>query len=185
MKTSNYKTTDTIDVTGIHPELQAAIAKKAKQYKNCTEFSALIPLFSKEIIGSQFEGNECFRLSDRYKETYFAWGINWQVNKAVNHPKELPMPQGLVSVYINCFSMFDEDVYSETNASVNKLATDVECYYYDDLNSSFYFLPEQLEAGLEKINDWYVTTKGSIEGILRQKKIAKLQAEILGLTKVE
>jgi hypothetical protein len=179
------KTTDTIDVTGIHPELQADLANKVKEYKNCTEFAALIPLFSKEIIRSKFEGNQYFRLSDTYKETYFAWGINWQTNKGTNHPKELPMPQGLVNVYINCIHMFGEDVYSETNASVNKLATEVECYYYDRSNSTFYFLPEQLEAGLEKINDWYVTTKGSIEGILKQKKIEKLQAELLGLTKVE
>jgi hypothetical protein len=46
-------------------------------------------------------------------------------------------------------------------------------------------LPEQLEAGLDKINDWYVTNKGSIEGILKQKKIEKLQAELLKLSQVE
>jgi hypothetical protein len=80
--------------------------------------------------------------------------------------------------------MFGDDVYSETNASVDKLAKEIDCYYYDYLNSSFYFLPEQLEAGLDKINDWYVTTKGSIESILKQKKIEKLQAELLGLTEV-
>jgi hypothetical protein len=78
--------------------------------------------------------------------------------------------------------MFGDAVYEETNASINKLATEIECYYYDDLNSSVYFLPDQLEAGLDKINDWYVETKGSIEGILKQKKIARLQAELLGLT---
>jgi hypothetical protein len=176
------KTTDTIDVTGIHPELQADLANKAKEYKKCTEFAALIPLFGERILRGKVEGNEYCQLADRYKATYFAWGINWQVNKAVNHPKELPMPRGLVTVYINCMNMFGDAVYEETNASINKLATEIECYYYDDLNSSVYFLPDQLEAGLDKINDWYVETKGSIEGILKQKKIARLQAELLGLT---
>jgi hypothetical protein len=147
MKTSDYKTTDTIDVSGIHPELQADLIKIAKEYKNCTDFAALIPLFSKSILSNKVEGDYYFRLADTYKATYFAWGINWQTNKAVNLPKELSMPRGL--------------------------------------NNSFYFLPEQLEAGLDKINDWYVMTKGSIEGILKQKKIEKLQAELLGLTKVE
>jgi hypothetical protein len=185
MKTSKYKTTDTIDVTGIHPELQTALVNKAKEYKDCTEFAALIPLFSKSIIRDKNDGNNYYKLADRYKETYFAWGINWQTNKGYNHPKDLPMPRGLINIYINCINMFVEDVYTETNSSINKLATEVDCYYYDGLNSSFYFLPEQLEAGLDKINDWYVTTKGSIEGILKQKKIEKLQAELLGLTKVE
>jgi hypothetical protein len=175
------KTTNTIDVTGIHPELQTALLNKAKEYKNCTEFSALLPLFSKRILRDRVEGNEYCQLDGWYKETYFAWGINWHTTKGGNHPKELPMPQGLVNIYINCSSMFGGDVFSETNASVNKLATEIECYYYDDLNSSFYFLPEQLEDGLDKINDWYVATKGSIEGILKQKKIEKLQAELNGL----
>lgn len=175
------KTTNTIDVTGIHPELQTELMNKAKEYKNCTDFAALIPLFSESILLNKVEGDDYFRLADRYKETYFAWGINWQTNKSCNHPRKLPMPQGLVNVSINCMSMFDDDVYTETNTSINKLATDVACYYYDDLNSSFYFLPEQLEAGLDKINDWYVTTKGSVDGILKQKKIEKLQAELNGL----
>jgi hypothetical protein len=184
MKISDYRTTDTIDVSGIHPELQTTLVNKAKEYKNCTDFAALIPLFSKQILMGKVEGNKYCQLDYTYKETYFAWGINWQTNKAVNHPKELPMPRGLINIYINCMNMFGDAVYKETNASINKLATEVECYY-DDLNSSFYFLPEQLEAGLDKINDWYVMTKGSIEGILKQKKIEKLQAELLGLTKVE
>jgi hypothetical protein len=185
MKTSNYKTTDTIDVTGIHPELQAELVNIAKKYKNCTEFAALIPLFSKRILRDKVEGIEYVQLADRYKETYFAWGINWQTTKGCNHPKELPMPRGLINIYINCMNMFGDAVYEETNDSINKLAIEVDCYYYDALNSSFYFLPEQLEAGLDKINDWYVTTKGSIEGILKQKKIEKLQAELLKLSKVE
>lgn len=178
------KTTDTIDVTGIHPELQADLANKVKEYKNCTEFAALIPLFIKRILRDKVEGVKYVKLANEYKETYFDWGINWQTNKAFNHPEELPMPRGLITVYINCMSMFVEDAYTETNSSINKLATEVECYYYDNFNSSFYFLPEQLEAGLDKINDWYVTTKGSIDDILKQKKIARLQAELLGLTEV-
>jgi hypothetical protein len=185
MKTSNYKTTDTIDVTNIHPELQTALLKIAKEYKNCTDFAALIPLFSKSILSNKVEGNEYCQLAYRYKETYFAWGINWQTNKACNHPKDLPMPRGLINIYINCMYMFGDSVYKETNSSINKLGSEIECYYYDDLNSSFYFLPEQLKAGLDKINNWYVKTKGSIEGILKQEKIEKLQAELLGLTKVE
>jgi hypothetical protein len=179
------KTTDTIDVTGIHPELQVNLIKIANEYKNCTDFAALIPLFSESILLNKVEGDYYFRLADTYKATYFTWGINWQTNKAINHPKELPMPRGLINIYINNLHMFGDAVYEETNASVNKLATEVECYYYDDLNSSFYFLPEQLEAGLDKINDWYVMTKGSIEGILKQKKIEKLQAELLCLTEVK
>jgi hypothetical protein len=176
------KTTHTIDVTGVHPELQAGLVNEAKKYKNCTDFAALIPLFSKKIIQDKACGTDYFKLADRYKDTYFAWGINWQINKGINHPEELPMPRGLINIYINCMSLFNDDVYSETNSSINKLATEVECYYYDRSNSTFYFLPEQLEAGLDKINDWYVTTKGSIEGILKQKKIKKLQAELLKLT---
>jgi hypothetical protein len=175
----------TLYISGIEPTLQDKLVLKAEEYKKCTEFADKIPLFADRIILSEATGEFYFKLADRYKETYFAWGINWQVNKAINHPKKLPMPQGLVNIYINCYHIFGEDVYSETNASVNKLATEIECYYYDDSNSSFYFLPEQLEAGLEKINDWYVTTKGSIDSILKQKKIAKLQAELLNLTEVK
>lgn len=175
------KTTDTIDVTGIHPELQKKLLYSVKEYKDCTEFAALIPLFAKQIIESEATGEEYFRLADRYKQTYFAWGINWQTDKGVNHPESLPMPRGLINIYINCISMFGDDVYCETNKTINELGEVIDCYYYDALNSSFYLLPEQIEAGLELINDWYVKTKGSIDGILKQKKIAKLQAELAGL----
>ena len=176
--------TDTIDVTGIHQELQKKLAHKVQEYKECSEFASLIPLFAKQIIESEATGEDYFQLAGRYKQTYFAWGINWQTNKGVNHPESLPMPRGLINIYINCISMFGDEVYTETNTSINELAKVVDCYYYDDLNSSFYFLPSQLEAGLELINDWYVKTKGSIDGILKQKKIAKLQAELAGLTEV-
>lgn len=178
------KTTDTIDVTDIHPELQEKLVLKAKAYKACTEFSKLIPLFESTIIREKATGDSYYTLADRYKQTYFAWGINWQVTKGVNHPENLPMPRGLINIYINCISMFGYEVYDETNASLNELAKVVNYYYYDESNSYFYFLPEQLEAGLELINDWYVKTKGSIEGIWKQKKIAKLQAELAGLTEV-
>jgi hypothetical protein len=174
--------TDTIDITGISPELQEKLVSKVKNYKACTEFSKLLYLFKSTIIREGITGECYYTLADRYKQTYFAWGINWQVTKGVNHPENLPMPRGLINVYINCFSMFGDEVYNETNASINELAKVVNCYYYDELNSSFYFLPEQLENGLKFINDWYVKTKGSIEGILKQKKIAKLQAELAGLT---
>lgn len=173
--------TETIDVTGIHPELQKKLVSTVKEYKDCTEFAALIPLFAKQIIESEVTGEGYLRLADRYKQTYFAWGINWQTNKGINHPKELSMPRGLINIYINSLSMFGDEVCYETNASLHQLAKVVDCYYYDGLNSSFYFLPEQIEAGLELINDWYVKTKGSIDGILKQKKIAKLQAELAGL----
>jgi hypothetical protein len=185
MKTSNCKITDTIDVTGIHPELQTILVNKAKEYKDCTKFAALIPLFSKQILRDKVDGNNYVQLANIYKDTYFTWGINWQTNKGSNHPKKLPMPRGLINIYINNIHMFGDEVYGETTDSLNNLTKEIECYYYDGLNSSFYFLPEQLEAGLDKINDWYVTTKGSIEGILKQKKIEKLQAELLGLIKVE
>jgi hypothetical protein len=176
--------TDTIDVTDIHPKLQKKLVHLVKEYKDCTEFAALIPLFAKQIIESEVTGERYLQLSDRYKQTYFAWGINWQTNKGPNHPKELSMPRGLINIYINCINMFGDEVYDQTNASINELAKVIDFYYYDDSNSSFYFLPEQIETGLELINDWYVRTKGSIDGILKQKKIEKLQAELAGLTEV-
>ena len=177
-------TTDSLDITGIHPELQADLISIVNEYKEVTEFAELIPLFSDEIISNELTSKSYCKLSDTYKQTYFAWGINWQTDKACNHPENLPMPFGLINIYINCINMFGDKVYTETNTSINELAKVVNCYYYDGLNSSFYFLPSQLEAGLELINDWYVKTKGSIEGILKQKKIAKLQAELAGLTEV-
>lgn len=175
--------TDTIDVTGIHPELLGQLVSKVNEYKEITEFAELIPLFSGKIINDELTGKSYCKLADRYKQTYFAWGINWQTNKAVNHPENLPMPRGLINVYINCMHMFCDEVYDETRASIDELANVVNCYYYDGSNSTFHFLPSQLETGLELINTWYVKTKGSIEGSLKQKKIAKLQAELDSLSK--
>lgn len=178
------KITDTIDVTGIHPELLGQLVSKVKEFKAITEFAELIPLFSGRIVNDELNSKSHCKLADRYKQTYFAWGINWQVSKAINHPENLPMPRGLISIYINCMHMFGDEVYGETNSSINELAKVVDCYYYDGLNSTFYFLPSQLKTGLELINTWYIKTKGSIEGILKQKKIAKLQAELADLAEV-
>lgn len=86
---------------------------------------------------------------------------------------------GLVSVYINCCCLFPDDCYT---AAYNSLRdTNTGAFYIDWLNSTFYFKPSEVEAGLEALHEWYLKMTSQIKDIQQAKRKAELQAELAKL----
>lgn len=167
----------------IHPKLKLKLDATKKEYQKVTAFAKLLPLFSDEIVVYEFTGERCCTLTGRYKSIGFPWGVNWYVNRPTNFPEDEKFHEGLVNVYINCMTLFHEDIYHVAQKELWEAMKDVSCYYTDVLNSTFYFKPDEIEAGLEALNSWYVKVKNSTQDYLKEQKRKQLQAQLQELDK--
>jgi hypothetical protein len=161
----------------IHPKLKLKLDTIKKDYQKVTAFAELLSLFAGRIIDREFTGDRYCELADYYKQIPFNWGINWGVNSPTNFPDD-KYHQGLVNVYINCMSLFHDDVYHIAQKELWEAMKDVPCYYTDVLNSTFYFKPDEIEVGLEALNNWYVKVKDSTQDYLKEQKRKQLQAQL-------
>lgn len=167
----------------IHPKLVEKLKRDKAIYQKVTAFAELLPLFSQHIVAYEFTGERYCNLTDRYKQLGFAWGINWSVNRPTNFPEDEKFHEGLVNVYINCLTLFHEDIYHLAQKELWEAMKDIPCYYTDVLNSTFYFKPDEIEAGLEALNTWYIKVKDSTQEYLKEQKRKQLQAQLQELDK--
>lgn len=167
----------------IHPKLKLKLETSKKEYQKVTAFAKLLPLFSDYIVACEFTGDRYCKLTDRYKSIGFPWGINWYVNRPTNFSEDEKYHEGLVNAYINCMSLFHEDIYHLAQKELWEAMKDVPCYYTDVLNSTFYFKPDEIEAGLEALNNWYIKVKDSTQDYLKEQKRKQLQAQLQELDK--
>lgn len=165
----------------LHPELQKRIEDKIEDYKKVTAFAKKLPVFAREIIDGEYTGGKYCQLRSQYKHVNFSWAIKWNFTRPLNYPEDEPCKIGLVSVYINCFNFFHEDMYSFALAELNKSRENIDSYFYDSSNSTFYFTPEQTEAGLDAIVEWYDKTRDKTEAQLKETKRKRLEAELKAL----
>jgi hypothetical protein len=162
----------------IHPKLVKKLEKFEIEYQQVTAFAKLLPLFADRIIDCEFTGDRYCNLTDRYKLIGFPWGVNWYVNRPTNFPEDEEYHEGLVNVYINCLTLFHDDLYHLAQKELWEAMKDVPCYYTDILNSTFYFKPNEIEVGLEALNAWYIKVKDSTQDYLKEQKRKKLLKEL-------
>jgi len=162
----------------IHPNLVKKLEKFKAEYQQATAFAKLLPLFAERIIECEFTGDRHCRLASNYKQLYFPWDINWCVHRPTNFPEDEQFHEGLVNVYINCFTLFHEDIYHVAQKELWDAMKDIPCYYTDVLNSTFYFKPDEIEVGLEALNNWYIKVKDSTQEYLKEQKRKQLQAQL-------
>jgi hypothetical protein len=167
----------------IHPKLVKKLEKFEAEYQQVTAFAKLLPLFADRIIDCEFTGDRYCELAGRYKQLRFDWGISWGVKRPSNFPEEQEYHEGLVNTYINCMSLFHDDIYHLAQKELWEAMKDVPCYYTDVLNSTFYFKPDEIEVGLEALNNWYVKVKDSTQDYLKEQKRKQLQAQLQELDK--
>lgn len=162
----------------LHPTLQNRLEETRKRYKQVTLFAEKLPVFAEQIISSEYTGDEYCSLARYYKGMYFNWDINWRVHRPANYPENQPCEIGLVDVYINCMSLFHDDVHAFAHSELDKTVGKIKCYFYDDLNSTFYFTPDEVEAGLDAIVEWYNSTKAQVEIVLKEIKRKELERQL-------
>lgn len=165
----------------IHPTLATKLLQQKKNYENITAFAELFPQYSRQILDCEYTGESYCKFTEHHKSLPLNWGVNWRVNPPTNYPEDQldGKPYGLVSVYINVISLFGDSVpYSFGHSSLADVVSDIKVHFYDSWNSTFYFLPEELEEGLNKLNDWYIGTKSKIEPYLKQKRKEELEKQL-------
>lgn len=162
----------------IHPTLQTRLQTTRLKYEKVTAFAELLPLFADGIIAKEYTGDVYHALTNRYKDMYFQWDISWWVNRPTNFPDSRAYESGVVCIYVNNYSMFNDALYSFSNERLYAAMKDVPCYFYDGLNSTWYFKPDELENGLEALNAWYNATKAEGASHLKEMKRKQLQAEL-------
>jgi hypothetical protein len=171
----------------IHPELLEKLNDAEQRYKKATALATRLPLFASRIITNEFTGNDYCTLSDRYKALPLSWGICWNPHSELTNRKQplKPEERGVVQVYINCYSLFPDECYAAAQGSLAELITSIKVFYFDFMNTNFYFKPEEVEAGLEALNDWYVTMRGRVSEIQQAKRKTELLAELAKLENKE
>jgi hypothetical protein len=50
------------------------------------------------------------------------------------------------------------------------------------MNSTFYFLPDECEDGLQKLEAWFVETKSKCDAYLKQKRKEDLERQLKELS---
>jgi hypothetical protein len=162
----------------IHPTLLKKLAETKEKYEKVTAFAEMLPLFAKEIIEREYTSNEYCRLCSWYKQLPLTWGADWRTNRPTNFPEDQPCDLGLVHVYINCCSLFHDDLYSFASKELDEAMKDVPCYFVDHLNSTYYFKPNEVEVGLEALNAWYLKVKETGQQQLNEQKRKRLLKEL-------
>lgn len=141
------------------------------EYENITAFAELLPLFADKIIDGELTSDRHRTLTHRYKQLNLQWGVNWIVHKPTNFPDKEDFQKGLICIYINYCSLFNDDIYDLAHRELCEAVKDMVCYYTDYSNSTFYFKPDEIEAGLELLNRWYINVElKSIEYTNKQKR---------------
>ncbi len=167
----------------IHPKLVKKLEKFEIEYQQVTAFAKLLPLFADRIIDCEFTGDRYCELAQKYQQISFGWGVNWTVHRPTNFPEDANYHEGLINIYINCLSLFHDDVCHIAQKELWEAMKDIACYYTDVLNSTFYFKPDEIEAGLEALNNWYIKVKDSTQDYLKEQKRKQLQAQLQELDK--
>jgi len=163
------------------PLVEKLDAMKAK-YEKVTAFADLLPLFQSRIIADELTGESYARLSDYAGRLYCAWGVNWQTSTPTNYPQEKHSQVGFVNVYINSYSLFGDKLYEFASQKLGEVLPSIEVHFYDALNSNFYFLPHEAEAGLKKLEAWYLDTKAQCDAQLKKMRVEELQRELEALS---
>lgn len=162
----------------MHPRLQLKLASYEQKLQEVDAFAKRLPLFAEQIIANELSP-DCYQsFAHRYKNLPLSWGVNWYVNRPTNLPDEVQDHPSTVNVYINCMSLFHDDVYHMVRTELEERMQTIACYWYDDLNSTWYFLPEQAEHGLNVLSSWYNDMKTQESKMINDLKIKALKKQL-------
>ncbi len=160
--------------------LEELEALKTKMEK-AEAFAEKLPVFAEHILSYKLSGDEdwsCF--GKQYKKIPLHWGIkrgfyksggNRYVN---NYPKNTVYAQHFFCIYINTIDLFNE----HNNFDLHQYIKNVDVFFADECNSTFYVTDEHIHAFLEAMNTWYCDALLKLEKHNLQQKEAKLKKEL-------
>jgi hypothetical protein len=145
--------------------------KKLKEFKEklikAQQFAEKLPCFSDFIIKNIITESPYNQFGFQYKKLIF----NWQPTRSEYQSKtssNITNKEGeygpimLTKIYINTISLFG---YSTTV----KAPSNIECYFFDSINSTYYATDKELEYVLDSLVEWHK------KSLVQHKKDQQLQ----------
>ena len=136
----------------MHPLLQAKLEKLTEIYEQRSLLMKELPEF--EGIIADHHCNEVFSgpLFYRYKGMSLHWGADYR-------------------------EYFGDTGLEPTNYMGTHIQG-INCFHYDNLNTTFYFEPKELIDGLNSLVLWYDTVKSKTDEIKKAKEIARIKEQL-------
>ena len=105
------------------------------------------------------------------------WTLIDGENRPTNYTGPMP-PTYLFRVYINCYSLFD---LSGPQFGLERTVSDLDLFFWDELNTTAYATDDQIGALLEALNHWYVEALPKAQRRHREDQADQLRAKLARL----
>lgn len=165
------------------------IEKYEKELKELRErmyqaeaFAEKVPYFADIILSNKYTMyDEWIQFTQTYKGMSFPWGINRShfssgSNRAItNYPE--PHNIYLWNVYINTLTLYDD----HEKFGLYDIVNDVDVFFLDESNSTFYATDEQIIPLLDRLVEWYNDALSNIKEHRNKKRVEELKRELAKL----
>lgn len=145
-------------------------------------FAEKVPLFKDHILVNKIAGEEAWtQFGTSYKKIPLRWGINRGLYSSCSRRTVTnyagDYSEYLWNIYINTITLFD--VHEEFG--LEEVIADLDLFFYDRFNTTFYATDEQIEPLLEALNDWYIAAAGKLAEYHKQKELESLKRRLAKL----
>jgi hypothetical protein len=150
-----------------------------KRMEQAEEFAEKFPHFANIIISNKYTMQDNWvRLSNFYKNMPFPWGINRgyfnsNTDRNINN-YEKPHDCYLWNIYINTLTLYNEHV----NFGLYDIVNDVDVFFLDKANSTFYATDDQIIPLLDRLVEWYNGVSDKLKEFNKNKRINELKREL-------
>lgn len=147
-------------------------------------FAEKLPVFAEIIRKHKFNGTEEWaKYGSKYKDIYLAWDIN-RGFYATSNRRTITNYTGVYSgylfnIYVNSYALFG----LHNNFGLYEALKDVDIFFADTMNSTFYITDENIESFLEALNTWYLKARKEARIFKLKEAIAEAQKNILNYEK--
>lgn len=159
-------------------QLEEELIDFKEKLEKVNEWVKKIPLFKDIIINDKFTGDENWlKYTSRYKAIRLDWGVNrglYGSSRVItNYDGE---HNGyLWNIYVNKLTIF-----GDIGSSV-PIDDDIDCFFFDHMNTTYYCTDDQIENLLESLNAWYLKEKDNVDAYKKENKIKRLEQELAKL----
>ena len=155
-------------------ELEDLKTKMGKAEK----FAGKIPVFSKDILENKYTGEEPhINFGKYYKEIYFAWGVTrGYYSSAKDSKRTITNFRGdyagyFFNVYINTLTLYD----LHENFGLYESLEEVDIFFTDAMNSTFYITDENIENFLDTLCGWYKNAISKVKSFKIEQELDELK----------
>lgn len=164
-------------------EIEKELNEMREKLEKTHAFAEKLPVFKDCILSNKYTGNEKhISFGKRYKSIYLGWGINRNRYKTdtnctvTNYDYEVgePYDTHLFCIYINTLSLFDE----QNKFNLSDFVKDLDLFFFDKINTTFYATDDQIIPLLEALNKWYLEANSKLKFYRAEQEVVKAEENL-------